>query len=418
MDKLKCDICDSSLTMQADGKVAICDNCGMKYSIERIREKLQQSNNRTNSGQAFQGWQAKPTNYIAQLKTLIKKYYSSGDFIAAEQTVKKVLEENPGDKEACQIYDELQTFKFMEIKNGVLVKYTGQAESLTLPNCITKIGEYAFSGGLEGACAQYKNKSIQQITIPSSVEEIGTAAFADCTTLSQINLSEGLYSIGNSAFERCSNLTSVTLPNTLRFIGERAFGRTDLNYIVCPESVVSISKYAFEHCKNLSSIEICNSKAHIGEAAFSNCTALKKAILPKSIEHSPNKIFCYYREDDDYSGYEGFCSQLVTIYIDKKLITPTVRYRDLILNSLYGTKVHYQLRDVMEVYNIENLCPHCGNHLKSKLLSRYCNHCNKYIEEIHKSAYYVDLPYNLGINHYRKVINSPWFIELREKGIV
>ena len=129
MIELKCDICGGSLTMQAGGQAAICNDCKMQYSIDRIKEKL------------YQG-----------------------------KTVKKSEASN----------------EFMDIRDGVLVKYTGRAKTLTLPNSIKKIGEDAFCGGLEGAINQYHNVDLQQITIPDSVEEIGEAAFSRCTALKQV----------------------------------------------------------------------------------------------------------------------------------------------------------------------------------------------------------------------------------------
>lgn len=39
--KLTCDICGSELQMLSGGQSAACVNCGMKYPLERLREKLQ-----------------------------------------------------------------------------------------------------------------------------------------------------------------------------------------------------------------------------------------------------------------------------------------------------------------------------------------------------------------------------------------
>jgi len=41
MDKLVCDICGGKLIMQAGG-VSKCDSCGVEYSLERMREKVQE----------------------------------------------------------------------------------------------------------------------------------------------------------------------------------------------------------------------------------------------------------------------------------------------------------------------------------------------------------------------------------------
>lgn len=41
--KLKCDLCDGQLEMNPGGQGASCVNCGMTYSLERLREKLAQN---------------------------------------------------------------------------------------------------------------------------------------------------------------------------------------------------------------------------------------------------------------------------------------------------------------------------------------------------------------------------------------
>ena len=38
--KIKCDLCGGELLMDAGGQTASCVNCGMKHSLERVREKL------------------------------------------------------------------------------------------------------------------------------------------------------------------------------------------------------------------------------------------------------------------------------------------------------------------------------------------------------------------------------------------
>lgn len=38
--KLTCDLCGSELQMTSGGQNAVCSNCGLTYSIERLREKL------------------------------------------------------------------------------------------------------------------------------------------------------------------------------------------------------------------------------------------------------------------------------------------------------------------------------------------------------------------------------------------
>ena len=63
-----------------------------------------------------------------------------------------------------------------EIENGVLKKYHGPGGDIVIPDSVTNIGQYAFSG-----C-----RSLTSITIPESVKEIGREAFAYCPNLKEV----------------------------------------------------------------------------------------------------------------------------------------------------------------------------------------------------------------------------------------
>ncbi len=68
------------------------------------------------------------------------------------------------------------------VKKKVLVTYTGNKESITLPKGITSIGDNAFQG----------NKKITSVTIPDGVTSIGTRAFQNCNRLQDIRLPKKL----------------------------------------------------------------------------------------------------------------------------------------------------------------------------------------------------------------------------------
>ena len=72
-----------------------------------------------------------------------------------------------------------------------------------------------------------------------------------------ITLPEGVTSIGNSAFYGCSSLTSITLPKGVTSIGNSAFyGCSSLTSITLPKSVTKIGNEAFNGCSSLTNITI------------------------------------------------------------------------------------------------------------------------------------------------------------------
>ena len=114
------------------------------------------------------------------------------------------------------------------------------------------------------------------ITIPNSVTSIGDYAFFYCSSLTSITIPNSVTSIGICAFSACYNLTSITIPNGVTSIGEWAFyGCSSLTSITIGNSVTSIGDYAFSWCPYLTSITCLGftpPKACALEADTKNCT--------------------------------------------------------------------------------------------------------------------------------------------------
>ena len=126
MNKLKCKICGGQIEMQGDDK-GVCLNCGTAYSLESMKKMLDGVKvSMTGSSEDVEQW-----------RQLLNRYYSAGDFSGVERITKKILEAAPSDQQANLIYDELQIYKYLDIKNGVLEGYTGTARKITIPNIIT-----------------------------------------------------------------------------------------------------------------------------------------------------------------------------------------------------------------------------------------------------------------------------------------
>ena len=152
-----------------------------------------------------------------------------------------------------------------EIKDGELVKYKGTAKVVSIPNCVTSIGEHAFAW-----CG-----NITEINIPDSVTEIGNTSFEFCTALRKVTIPGSVKSIGEHAFYGCSKLTSITLREGVERIGIEAFHGCRFTYIKLPYSITRIDKRAFFYCTQLKSIELSKNVTNIGYGVLSECTGLK-----------------------------------------------------------------------------------------------------------------------------------------------
>ncbi len=152
--------------------------------------------------------------------------------------------------------------------------YTGDItipETVTYNNktlVVTAIGEYAFTH-----C-----KNLINVTLPSSIKEIGEKAFYGSGIVS-IDIPEGVEGIPQYAFESCRYLKKVVLPNSVNIIGKSAFGSSSVEEINFPEGLKIIENEAFADCDSLKEIILPNSLTSLGEKAFAGCFSLKKVVL-------------------------------------------------------------------------------------------------------------------------------------------
>ena len=191
--------------------------------------------------------------------------------------------------------------------------------SVTIPDSVTSIGEYAFYGcsgltsvyitdlvkwcsilfvsynanPLNFAQNLYLNgEKITDLTIPDSVTSIGQYAFSGCSGLTSVTIPNSVTSIGERAFSGCSGLTSVTIPDSVTSIGNYVFsGCSGLTSVVIPDSVMSIGGSAFSGCSGLTSVTIGNSVTSIGYGAFENCSRLASVVIPDSVTSIGNDAF-------------------------------------------------------------------------------------------------------------------------------
>lgn len=126
-----------------------------------------------------------------------------------------------------------------------------------------------------GLCCFWGCRSLKDLTIPASVTEIEEEAFVNAVALEHITFlsasrspalkasrslaasADALSIIPNRAFVGCSSLESVTLPNTIEQIGAGAFSDCSaLTSMEIPDSVTAIGADAFAGCTSLTAISV------------------------------------------------------------------------------------------------------------------------------------------------------------------
>ena len=69
----------------------------------------------------------------------------------------------------------------------------------------------------------FSSCDLVSIEIPSTVTDLGSLAFFDCSELKEVMLNEGLQMIGIGALDKCASLYRIIFPSTLTEIEHGAF---------------------------------------------------------------------------------------------------------------------------------------------------------------------------------------------------
>ena len=167
-----------------------------------------------------------------------------------------------------------------------LIRYASGKEdkTYTVPDGTVVIEGYAF----------WNAKSLTEVTLPDSVEEIEDQAFLYCEGLKTLPLGKGLKIIGGQAFGYCKSLTEVTIPDHVE----------ELSYSV------------FSGCEKLETVVIGSGVTCLGDEIFSGCYALREVvfkdpdgwkagtmytIIPKRMDLSdPEQNVEYLRDEFDF----------------------------------------------------------------------------------------------------------------------
>ena len=124
---------------------------------------------------------------------------------------------------------------------------------------------------------------IPHYTIPAGVQSIGGGAFSAYYELESLIMPPSVVNIGSNAFFECG-FKSLNIPNAVTNIGSSAFMYSSLTNIVLPAGLKSISSYLFYNCQSLISVVIPPGVTNIGEFAFAAST-ITAITLPTSLIH-------------------------------------------------------------------------------------------------------------------------------------
>ncbi|MDD3320526.1 MAG: leucine-rich repeat domain-containing protein [Paludibacter sp.] len=163
--------------------------------------------------------------------------------------------------------DQTTLIQFQKYKSG----------NYEIPSTVNVIGSYAFANCI----------GLASVTFPASTNMIEDYAFSGCTGLiGDFPISSGLSGMGQYVFENCSNISGFQISSdntTYTFVDGllieyqlfvKRYIESKTGNCVIPADILVIDNSAFSNCKNLSSVTIPASVITIGQRAFYNCIGL------------------------------------------------------------------------------------------------------------------------------------------------
>lgn len=178
------------------------------------------------------------------------------------------------------------------VEEGILLRYTGPSENITIPDGVREIGNNAFKG-----CFRFKS-----IKIPKTVEKISCVGYDLCfANHIEVDADNPKYYTkdGMLIYRETQTLIWAYAGNAIPDDG----------------SVKTIGTNAFYHRGDIRTIVIPNAVSAIGSDAFSSCSSLEEVKMPDAFVGDAQHIFgtSLVKEGDKYhleggknAKYRGF----------------------------------------------------------------------------------------------------------------
>lgn len=174
--------------------------------------------------------------------------------------------------------DDTFGYYIINSKELMLTRYYGKGGKVEIPAefqgyKISIIGHSVFNA-----------RDVEEVVIPDSVTEIQDYAFSGNKKLKSVTLSKNLKVLGINAFFNCQALQSIELPATLKEMGSYAFCATGLTKVTIPES---------------------NTLSELPQFCFFQCGSLKEVTIPVTITKIPKDCFKECPQDMVIKAYSG-----------------------------------------------------------------------------------------------------------------
>lgn len=180
-----------------------------------------------------------------------------------------------------------------------------QLTDITLPSSVIQVGKLAFKG-----CTALQNPVFNSTvfaalphdfsgsyTIPSGIKYIAGGACSECTGLTEVGLPATVMEIGPLAFDGCTSLKALSLPESgLLRIGDYAFNGCALKTFTMPATIESVGEAVFVDCEELTELTYAKGTKIVVPTWFDGWS---KVIVPEGVSTLGLSAFmqCQYLTD-------------------------------------------------------------------------------------------------------------------------
>lgn len=231
----------------------------------------------------------------------------------------------------------------------------------------------------------FASKNVHTVVLGNNIETIGSYAFSNNLELSSVTFSECLKYIGEACFKNCSSLEEVSLPSSVEKINKHAFSGTNISSIIIPESIEELKESfyscsglssitfngvpttfygTFENCTTLESITLPEGLTYIGIDTFNGCTNLKNITIPSTVSRIDSRVFKNCRNDIKVH-FKGTISDYANIDFDNFEANPLHNGGELLINQTVIKNIDNSVGNIKKYafYNYDKLeTLTCGNY--------------------------------------------------------
>jgi hypothetical protein len=162
---------------------------------------------------------------------------------------------------------------------------------------INLLGEWSNPMGLSERVFVGGEEITTSIEIPDTVKELKPGVLCGLSKVEYIHLPNTISAIGEGTLSDCESIKEINIPESVTTIGESAFmWCNSLTKVVIPGTVRCISRWAFSQCHGLTTVVLTSGHTNIGYGAFYACNNLRTVISLNPCPPECEKAFDYGKD--------------------------------------------------------------------------------------------------------------------------